>query len=205
MSPPREANIALWARLYRVLADRDEYMMARDLAERIDRTDPERATCLSEVDAELVAYSTEIDRVCGAAARLLRKGWSAGVVEILGWLDPDRLAAVALALPENRRRAVLGKDYDWALAFGAIDMDRVREVEDIAERLNALARDMDHGIRSALGPEIAEDVARFGREQRRFYAGLPADLTVEDLLVMLRGVAGAEAERVAREHLAPVE
>ena len=188
MGAPREANITLWARLFRLLADRDEYMMARDRAERIDRTDPQTATCLSAVDAELVAHSTEIDRVCGAAVRLLCKGWSAGVVDILGWLDPDRLAAVALALPEKRRRAVLGKDYAWAQAFGAIDMDRVREVEDITEQLNALARDLDHGILSVLGPEIADDVARFDRELRRFYAGLPVDLTVEDLLSSCSGV-----------------
>lgn len=124
----REGELAVRARLYRLLADRPEYMrVGLDIRERIEKTSPPiRATRLPLVEALAVEDVTEVDRVCAAAVRRLRKGASADVLDLLGYLEPDRLAAVVLALPENRRRAVVNRSYEAAYADARIDEERVR-------------------------------------------------------------------------------
>ena len=176
-------NVALWARLYRLLADREEYLQLRG-ERRFDRTSPSEAPSLSVVDAELVANATEIDRLCGAAVRLLRMGMSAGVVEILGWLEPERLAAVALALPEKRREAVLRKGYDWVVAVHEVDEDAIREVNEYVDDLDDFDRDLDTAIRRNLGEDKRREIERRELGVRKLFAGLPHGLSFEDLVTL---------------------
>ena len=203
MSPPPEASVALWARLYRLLADRPEFMH-EDLGERIDRTAPDVATCVSEVDAELVAHASELDRLCGYAVRLLRRGGagSSALLDLLGVLRPERVAAIAYALPEERRRALAGRDPNWARAVASVDEDVMKEVNAIADDIDALGRKMDDGFRRLLGPEVAHDIERVFQEQRKLVAGLPHDLSPEEVVALDQSREEAAAERGRRT---PVE
>jgi hypothetical protein len=163
----RDARIGRLARLYRLLADRDEYM-SRDLEQRLAATSARRVPHMSGVDAESIENVGEIDRVCGAAVRRLRKRADAGVVDVLGWVDPDRLAAVALALPEGRRRAVLGRDYAWTRAFGGINHDAIREVETLIADFDAVGERLDDALR-----QLGGDPEAFADDARRAMLGLP--------------------------------
>ena len=206
MSATPEANVVLWARLYRVLADHDEYMRD-DPGERIDRTAANVSPCLSEVDAALIANASELDFVCAYAVRLLRKSASAAVLDLLGIMRADRLAAIAYALPEDRRKAIVRRDPYWARAVAAFDGEAMAEVDELANALDAIAKDMDDAILRCLPPEIAADVIAFGQELRKLDAGIANKLTLGDLL----RVADSQEELAAlieekrREHLAAVE
>lgn len=206
MNVKPEVNVALWARLYRVLADRNEYMR-EDPGERIDRTAPNVASCLSEVDAELAGRATELDRLCGYAVRLLRKNVAAPVIDLLGIVRDDRLAAIAYALPEDRRRAIVRRDPVWARAVAAFDPETMADVEDLAAELDALAKDTDAEIRRCLGVEFAADVIEFGQELRRLDAGIANKLTLGDLLLAIdaKDDLAALVERARREHLTVAE
>jgi hypothetical protein len=125
----RDAWIAVHARLFRLLADRPEYR-ARDLGERLAATS-RRRTGLSLVDVEAIENADDFDRLCGAAVGILRRGGpvQVGIVDLLGWLDDDRLAAVALALPEDRRSVIVGEDPYWSRVVSLIDAEAMREIE----------------------------------------------------------------------------
>ena len=204
MSARREVRIALWARLYRVLADHPAYLRD-DARERIERTDPDVATCLGEVEAELIASAGEIDRFCGYAVAVLRRGagQTGGLIDALGILEDDRLAAVALALPEPRRRAIAARDGTWSVALRGLDAERLREADAIANSLNDLRRRIDDGIRTTLGYEIADDCLRIVGGSRRLNAGLAHDLSLDDRVTLAAGHHEArELLAVARrEHL----
>lgn len=189
MSPGAEVNIALWARLYRLLADRDEYLVlaGRSIQERVERTRYDQATCLSAVDAGLVVNATEADRICAAAVRVLRKGTSPGVVELLTALSQDRRAAVALALPEHRRTAVFGPRAE--LVF-ELDEELLRTAEEVAERLDAATK----VPWSILSGDDATELAEFDHQLRRRDAELPAEFTDEQLEAMSRRPRGAWQE-----------
>jgi hypothetical protein len=126
----RDAWIAVHARLFRLLADHPEYR-ARDLGERLDATSRQRAPGLSLVDVEAIENADDLDRLCGAAVGILRRGGpaEAGIVDLLGWLDDDRLAAVALALPEDRRAVIVGEDPYWSRVVSLIDAGAMLEIE----------------------------------------------------------------------------
>ena len=190
---PRDARIALWARLYRLLAERAEYRHP-DAAERYDRTDRAAVPSLGRVDAELIARSGELDRLCGAAVRSLRERWNAELADVLAALDPERLAAVALALPEDRRRAPA-----LARALRDVDMEAVAEVDSLADDIDALHRRIDRDVSNALGPEVAYDAERFAAGARRLAVGLPHELTLDDLMTLLEAHRlTAEVRRQAR-------
>ncbi len=194
----REGQLAVRARLYRLLADREDLMWATasDIADRIERTSPPyRMVPLPLVEALAVEDVTEVDRVCGVAVRLLRKGSNSGVIDLLGYLEPDRLAAVALALPEERRRTILGKDVNWAIAFDLINMDGVREVEAELRDDELAQREVDECFRA-----LGIDGERITRELRKYQQGLPNDLTAEEVAPL------SEEERAeARELLAELD
>lgn len=187
MSARREANVAMLARLYRLLADRPEYLR-HDTAERYDRTDRAAAPNLGEVEAELVGRSEEIDRFCGYAVGVLRRGGTgtAGLIDALGVLDPDRLAAVALALPDDRRATLVRSDPVWARAVADLDAGLLAQVEEVADGINALTHKLDSGYRTTAG-DVADDVRRVQEGIRRRAAGLPHDLTPEEIAAFSTG------------------
>lgn len=198
MSDRAAVNVALWARLYRLLADRDEYMR-EDRGERIDRTDRRSTPSLSEVDAELVANATTLDRHCGRAVRMLRREAPRGVLDLLGGLPEEQLAAIAHALPE-RRRKVLRRDPYWARAIAALDEGALHDADQLADDLDAFGRRMDDGLRRKYGSEYADEAARLREGERRLMAGLPHELSLDDLVALYEA---AEADRHPR--LASVE
>ena len=161
----RDARIVVWARLYGLLADRDEYM-TRDRDSRMEATSPRVAVTLSAVDAEAIQDAEEVDRMCGAAVRSLRDRYSAALTGVLGWLDQDRLAAVALALPEARRDQIILADPVWGRAYRTIDHDALREVEVLLEDFDATDRALDDGLR-----RLGIDVEGFTEDARRVLVG----------------------------------
>lgn len=174
----REGRLAVRARLYRLLADRPELMrVGLDLGEWIERTSPPiRETRLPLVEALAVEDTTEVDRLCGAAVRRLRRRVDEGTIDLLGYLEPDRLAAVLVALPKNRRRAVLNKCYEAAYAESRIDEEQVCEIEVAIEGSEATQREVDECFRA-----LGIDGERITRELRKYHAGLPHDLTEEEI------------------------
>ncbi len=113
----RAFNIALRARLYRLLAERHEFSRA-DRGERIDVTSAEALPLpMSRLDSTLVEQADELDRLCGYAVRMLGRHRNAAVLDLLGMLDGDRIVALYYALPPARRHATLG-DSTWAYYVG---------------------------------------------------------------------------------------
>lgn len=178
-------NVALGARLYRALADREEYRH-EDRGERIDRTEQAITRGLSELDAELIGRATELDRMCGYAVRVLRKRAQADLLDLLGALPPDNLAAVAFALPEKRRRAIEGRDPYWMRAVAAVDPDALGQANEVADRFDAMCQRMDDGFRATLGQDFIDELARLREGERRIMAGLPHDLSLDELIKLYK-------------------
>jgi hypothetical protein len=111
----RGYKIALLARAYRILARRPE-LWTDDCPERVRHalTDdgPGR---LSALDAVLVFQTGKLDVLCAYAVAMLHRpgARNAEVLDLLGMLDPDRIAAIYYALPEERR-GVVTRDPVWA-------------------------------------------------------------------------------------------
>jgi len=185
VSPPPEVNVVLWARLYRVLADRPEYLR-HDLAERVDRTAATASPFLSPVDGDLIALASELDLLCGYAVQRLREKASAPVLDLLGVLTPHRLAAVALALPEDRRAAVLRRDPYWARAVAALDPDALAVAREAIEDMGATVMESRKAIRDDLGDEFADVWDSVDQDLRRQGVGLPPE---DDARPPLRAVA----------------
>jgi hypothetical protein len=99
------------ARLFRLLARRLE-LNQPDRAGRIARALPDDAPGpLPLLDAAAVAGAGELDQLCAAAVRLLAKGGQVGgVLDLLGYLSPERVAAIWWALPPDRRRVIYRDD-----------------------------------------------------------------------------------------------
>ncbi len=156
----RDARIVKRSRLFRLLADRPEYM-TRDRERRFAALDGKVAVFVSPIDAESIEDASDLDRLCAAALAKLDKRTDAGVVDLLGWLAEDRLAAILLALPEPRREAVAASDPVWARAWATVDMDAVREVETLIGDLDATWKAYDEHLRAIVGsPEDLTDAAR---------------------------------------------
>jgi hypothetical protein len=99
------------ARLFRLLARRLE-LSQPDRADRVARALPTDAPGpLPLLDAAAVASAGELDQLCGHAVRMLAKGGQvAGVLDLLGNLSPERVAAIWWALPPHRRRVIYRDD-----------------------------------------------------------------------------------------------
>jgi hypothetical protein len=160
-------EVAMLARLYRLLADRPEFQRS-DLGERIEATsDPE--VPLGGLDRVLIEKSTELDRLCGyAVAKLSRGCKTAELLDVLGTLDPARIVAMYYALPRDRRR-LIEKDPAWSY-FVANAPDGIEEVE---FRLD------DFDLKDEV--PLPNGLNRFQRERRKYKAGLPHDLSETEM------------------------
>jgi hypothetical protein len=141
-------------RLFTNLADRDAYM-SRAHDGRLDAVRRGQAFGLSEADAAAIMSADETDRVCGAALRKLRVRVNIGVVDVLGWLDHERVAALLLALPTEARQAIIDADGVWGVAWQSIDHKSIWELQ-----LHALDRERG-------GPEYAAQLSEHGMGEGR--------------------------------------
>jgi hypothetical protein len=161
--------IALKARLYKLVADRPEFL-GTDAAARLDAAWTDSAPgSLALIDRINVAAMTEVDRLCGYAVAKLRSAASRPVLDVLGMLNPDRLVAMYYALPEAKRSSLL-RDGAWAFYVNRADPDAVQAAEAFWNDMPALRVSTD------LSPAAQAAMHRFQREAERLRAGLPHDL-----------------------------
>jgi hypothetical protein len=193
-----ELRVALRARLYGTLSERREYLR-EDTGERVERTAMGWSPSLSLLDAALISSAGELDRFCGYAVGLLRDGPSrrtnTGLVDALGLLDAERIAAMAYALPEDRRRTLRRNDLTWARAVRAVEPGMAEAIAELEQLVASTDRIQDAGRRmfAALGPGAEAAWERFDQQARRYRAGLPHDLSAEEVEL----VEQATAERIA--------
>jgi hypothetical protein len=108
VTTPAARRIVTQARLYGMLARRVEFAN-HDTISRANRALASEPTGpLHLIDAVAVIRAGELDQLCGYAVRLLSsKGKrTTEVADVLGMLDPERIAAIWWALPKNRRPAL---------------------------------------------------------------------------------------------------
>jgi hypothetical protein len=125
--PPNNAlAAALYARVYRLLADRPEFLTA-DRQARLDAAWTSDAPgCLCLVDRVLIGRLADVDLMCGYAVAKLRTGASSTLLDVLGCLDAERVVGMYLALPARRRLAVM-RDPVWAYRVRHADLPAIRE------------------------------------------------------------------------------
>jgi hypothetical protein len=166
--PQRPLNIALRSRQFGLLADYPDAAV-ESRGERIDRTSPPyRPAGMSELDAALIERACELDRVCGAAVRLLREKSPPPLLDVFGSLTADRIVAMYLALPDDRRRAVVKRDPVWSY-------HATRAPEHMDE---AIARVEGFASKPPVAsPRSHAELTAWRRERRRYAAGLPHDLS----------------------------
>lgn len=110
----RAYRIALYAHAYQLLARRPELWTA-DRDRRLDRAladaGPGRLPLL---DAVLVSQAGMLDVLCSYSVAMLQRPGARNVevLDLLGMLDRDRIAAIYHALPVDRR-AVVTRDPIW--------------------------------------------------------------------------------------------
>lgn len=83
-----------------------------------------------------IAGASELDRFCGQVVAFLAEHWdrlNPQVVDLLGNLEPDRVAAIYFALPPNRR-GFLRRDFYWETFVGEVE----RELPEAERRLREL-------------------------------------------------------------------
>jgi hypothetical protein len=125
-------EIAANARRYRLLARRPEFL-SHDRAVRADHAlseDPPGE--LDLFDAVMAIGTSELDRFCGFAVALLNNPKRRSVVTLLdaiGILDPDRVAAIYFALEPNRRKVM--RD-DPACAYHVRQVERDFHASEVA-------------------------------------------------------------------------
>lgn len=158
-------QVAKYARLYRLLADRPEFLNA-DAGARLDAAWTQDAPgSLALLDRVLVGRMSELDRMCGYAVAKLRTQASAGVLDVLGVLDPARVAAMYYALPEPRRHLAL-RDAAWSYHVGRVDRRAVAEAAEFWDDMPSLM------VPTGLPHEDQADYFRFIREAERARLGL---------------------------------
>jgi hypothetical protein len=111
----RAYRIALLARRYALIARRPEFQTPNQPDRLQHALAAEPPGPLPLLDAAQAVGSTELDRLCGYAVALLRRpGRTSEILDLLGVLDPDRIAAIYFALPAERRNVITR---DAACAF----------------------------------------------------------------------------------------
>jgi hypothetical protein len=175
---PMDASyrIALWVRLYRLLSERPEYLIA-DAGERIERLIDARLA-MSEYDRQLVMGAGELDRLCGHAVRKLGKHAPGAVLDVLGVLDPDRLLAMYHALP-NGRRASVRRDPAWSYHIDHAPTGleaAIAEVVALATESQDSVEDRKRAAAMA-PPDVRKRTERHERVAMRLSVGLPILLT----------------------------
>jgi hypothetical protein len=148
-------RIVTLARFLATLARRPELCQS-DRANRITRALPNDAPGpLPLLDATGVAGAGELDQICAAAVRILsRKGATvAPLLDLLGYLPPERVAAIYWALPPNRRRVF---DRDPACSY------HVAQYRDLLSAAQAELDELIAGTEPT--SESAEFTSAFARE-----------------------------------------
>ena len=155
-------RIGFLARRYRLLSERPEFLTA-NRAELIERVLASPVT-IGELDRSMILHASELDRLCAHAVRGLAQRTSRPVLDLLGVLSPERLAAMYYALPENRRAGVR-RDPAWAYHVERVPLgtaEAVEEFEQLAEDLQVGAASLARN--TALAPSAcrrqAEDLER---------------------------------------------
>ncbi len=169
----RAYRIAFLARRYRLLSERPQYLTS-NRAELIERM-LDAPVAVGDFDRSLILHSSEVDRLCAHAVRLLVHRAPAAVLDMLGVLDADRIAGMYYALTP-RRQAAVRRDPAWGYHLehappetGEAVADLARLAEDVQEITARLARS------TALAPRQArEQTERWDRAVLRQEAGLPS-------------------------------
>lgn len=182
MTISREAQqIALWERLFRLLARRPD-LLYPDREQRVSNTlDDPVYVDLSTFDVVLLGLVDDLDRLCAAAvAQINSKSTNRAVLDLLATLPGDRLVAMYLAV-EKARRSRLLSDPVWSYRVGHTDLEAVKEAsafwDDFATVSGSLAQDM---AKFAGHPEEERKWLHFRRGHHRLLAGLPHDLTDDE-------------------------
>jgi hypothetical protein len=115
--------VAHYARRFELLARRPE-LLNKNREDRVAHSfgDSAGPGPLHLLDIANVVGAGELDFLCAYAVTILRKpgGASAALLDVLGILDPVRVAAIAFALPEERRRR-LRRDPYWNRAISEVE------------------------------------------------------------------------------------
>jgi hypothetical protein len=174
-------QIALLSRRLSLLAERPEFRAA-DIAARIDATlDANRAVPLSWIEKVLIRAATPLDLISAAGLCELKRTTPARravLLSVLGNGGRDYVAAMYWALPAEARRACL-VDRVWSDAAG-VGGDLMGEGLEWVEDLVLGCRDWAHR-RTAAPPELLDEANRLDRETSRYRAGLPHDLSDEEI------------------------
>jgi hypothetical protein len=130
VTSPAAKRIVIRARLYRLLARRVEFAGGDQIGRARRALNPEPTGPLHVLDAVAVVGAGELDQLCGYSVRLLsRKGKSTReLADLLGMLEPERVAAIWWALPVDRRSAL---ERDPACGY---HIGRYRDALSAAER-----------------------------------------------------------------------
>jgi len=175
----RAFRIAFKARLYRLLSQRPEYL-STDRAEVIERL-LDAPVPLGDLDRTLLLHAGELDRLCGYAVRTLAQRAHTPALHVLAVLDPDRLAAMYYALPEDRREWVR-RDEAWAYHVDRVPEDAEQAVAEVAEWAQDSQRTLaDRARLTGVAPRQARGTAlRHERLALRRDAGLPVLLSEDE-------------------------
>lgn len=149
----RAYQIAFLARRYRLLSERTEFLTA-NRAELIERILASPVT-IGEFDRTVLLHTTELDRLCAHAVRSFARRAPAAVLDVLSVLAPDRLAAMYLALPENRRE-VVRRDPAWAYHVERMPpgtAEAIAEFEQIAGGAQEVAAELARADAQAPGDD----------------------------------------------------
>ena len=166
-------GVALYARLYRLLADRPEFQTA-DTGARLDKAlTLDAPGSLPLLDRVMIARATGTDLMCGYAVAKLRRVKSAALLDVLGMLDPQQVVAMYYALPSGRR-SVLLSDPAWAYHVQRVDPAAVAEATAYWDDVPALTPPDD------MSPAAQADWFRAARAAERKGAGLAPALSPAD-------------------------
>lgn len=172
----RAYRIAFLARRYRLLSERPEYLTA-NRAELIKRMLAAQVA-VGEFDRTLILHASEVDRLCAHAVRALAHRAPAAVLDVLGVLHPDRLAAIYHSLTPKRQAAVR-RDPAWAYQIEHAPpetAEAVAEVEGWAEDIQQVTARLAR-LAAQAPSEARKDTERWDRSMLRREAGLPVLLT----------------------------
>lgn len=188
-------GIAFKARLYRLLSERPEYLMV-DRGEVVERL-LDVQVALGEFDRTLILHASEIDRLCGHAVRAFAQRAYAPVLDVLGVLDPDRLAAMYFALPASRRES-LRRDVAWAYHLDRMPPETEQVVAEVQGwALDSQSAGAGRARLTGVAPTDARTaMQRYERLALRHEVGLPVTLSEQEREVIAQ--ADDEAARVRR-------
>lgn len=172
-------RIALMARLFRLLADRPEFLTT-NVGSRIDAAWTTSAPgSLPALDRWLVTQAGELDRLCGYAVAKLRSSAPPVLLDVLGLLDPERIVAIYYAMPEDRRSAVL-RDGAWGYYVGRVDPGTVAVASADWDEMPSLL------VPDDVASPVQIEIHRFGREAQRYRSGLPHGLAPHEVELVNR-------------------